>query len=659
MTLLDVHRLQAFTAAEISPDGSKVAVVRSVPRELLAGDEEDGPAWSELHLVDVARGELTPFVTGEVDVEDVAWLPDGSAVSFLATRGDDEHDCLYAIAATGGEAQRVACLETGVSAYSWAPDGERVAVIAQDPDSEEREELAEKGFDQVVVEEGLRPHAVWILDRKGGERRRLDVDGSAFQLRWSPAGDALAIAVAPRPLVDERYMLQRVRIVDPDSGEVRTRIANPGKLDSFHFSPDGAWLALQSGADLHDPSAGSLLVADAETGRLRNVTEGFEGDVADIAWRDADTVVALMDVGVATRLYAADMPAGALTLVLDPEADGVLTSLSLASDGTRAVALAESARHPREVFTGRLEDGGSFTRRTVANPWLDDVELARQEVVHYRARDGLELDGILIHPLEREGARAPLVLIVHGGPEAHYRNGWMTRYSRPGQVLAARGFAVFYPNYRGSTGRGSSFARMGQGDPAGTEFDDLIDAVDHLVESRLADPDRVGVTGGSYGGYATAWLATRHSDRFAAGVMFVGISNKISKVGTTDIPEEEFLVHARKRVWDDFHWFLERSPIYWVEKARTPLLIAHGEDDPRVNVGQSRELYRALATLDQAPVRLVLYPGEKHGNRDAAARFDYSIRLVRWLEHYLQGPGGEPPPHTVDYRSPQWGFPEE
>jgi dipeptidyl aminopeptidase/acylaminoacyl peptidase len=242
-----------------------------------------------------------------------------------------------------------------------------------------------------------------------------------------------------------------------------------------------------------------------------------------------------------------------------------------------------------------------------------------------------------------------LVLDVHGGPESHVRNGWVTSYAGPGQVLAALGIAVFLPNYRGSTGRGVAFSKLGQGDPAGKEFDDLVDAVDHLVSAGLADRSKVGVTGGSYGGYATAWCSTRYSERFAVGVMFVGISDKISKTGTTDIPEEEYLVHARHRPWDAWQKLLERSPIYHVQTARTPLLILHGKDDPRVFPGQSLELYRFLKVQGRAPVRLVLYPGEGHGNQRAASRYDFQLRSLAWLEHYLKGPGGPPPPAELDY----------
>jgi dipeptidyl aminopeptidase/acylaminoacyl peptidase len=327
----------------------------------------------------------------------------------------------------------------------------------------------------------------------------------------------------------------------------------------------------------------------------------------------------------------------------------VFSRLSSSRDG-RTIALAGgSPGHASEVFL----QGGSDAepvRLTDSNPWLADRALGSQEVVSFKARDGLELEGILIRPVVTPaGGRAPLIVVVHGGPESHFSNGWLTGYADLGQVTSGAGYAVFYPNYRGSTGRGAAFAKLGQGDPAGKEFDDLIDGVDHLVAIGVADKAKVGITGGSYGGYATAWGATYYSDRFAAAVMMVGISDLVSKLGTTDIANEEFLVHARKHPWDDWKFFLERSPIYHADRGRTPILILHGKDDPRVFPGQSLELYRYLKLRGSAPARLVFYPGEKHGNRRAAARYDVSVRLLQWMDHYLKGPGGAPPPPEPDY----------
>lgn len=275
---------------------------------------------------------------------------------------------------------------------------------------------------------------------------------------------------------------------------------------------------------------------------------------------------------------------------------------------------------------------------TNSNEWLENVEMGEQEVVTWTARDGKELQGLLIHPVNApKDSTYPLVTVVHGGPESHYNNGWLTSYSQPGQVAAGKGYYVFYPNYRGSTGRGVSFAKSSQGDLAGAEFDDVVDGVDEFVEAGIAHPDKIGVTGGSYGGYATGWMATRYTDRFAAGVMFVGISDNISKWGTSDIPEELYLVHARKRIWDDYQYFLERSPIYYAGQAETPLLIMAGKEDTRVDPGQSYELYRHIKTRTDTPVRLVLYPGEGHGNTRSTARFDYNVRMMRWFDQYLKG----------------------
>jgi dipeptidyl aminopeptidase/acylaminoacyl peptidase len=240
--------------------------------------------------------------------------------------------------------------------------------------------------------------------------------------------------------------------------------------------------------------------------------------------------------------------------------------------------------------------------------------------------------------------------MVHGGPESHRRNGWLTRYSAPAQIAAARGYAVFFPNYRGSTGRGVAFSKLGQADAAGAEFDDLIDAVDALVEAGVADGDRVGVTGGSYGGYATAWCATRYSERFRAGVMFVGISNDVSKGLTTEIPVEDRMVHTLADPWTKMQFRLERSPIAYVEQSRTPLLIAGGTADTRVHPSQSLQLYRALKLLGKVPVRYVRYPGEEHGNSRAASRDDYARRLMRWMDHFVVEGRKDLPPWELDSR---------
>jgi dipeptidyl aminopeptidase/acylaminoacyl peptidase len=665
--------LREVTAARISPDGTLVAYTLRAPR--LPGEDEDGPAWSELHVAPTTGGPSRPYVHGAVNVSDPRFTPDGRRITYLARRGEDEQTALWSIPVGGGESQRLIAFDESIRAYRVSPDGTQVAFIAAEPERESRGEARDKGFDAEVYEEDFRHRRVWIATlpdpdvpdptpwkkREKVEPRGLELPGSAFELRWSPDGLRLAVTLAPRPLVDDSYMLRRVHVVEAETGEVLARIENPGKLGAFEFSPDGTRLAMISAADPGDPRPGRLMVAPAAGGELKDLLPGLEGHVSALAWQDESTLMFLSDEGVMTALGEVEVSSGerkdhylgGQPDVIEMVPDGsrrllggnpVLTSMSLSADGRRAAFVGSAADFPPEVLVMTHGDHGP-RRVTESNHWLAEVSLGRQEVVRHPARDGLQLEGILIHPvgpIPEKGA--PLVLVVHGGPEGHLRNGWVTSYSRLGQMAAARGLAAFYPNYRGSTGRGVAFSKLGQSDAAGKEFDDLLDAVDHLVSLGVADPERVGVTGGSYGGYATAWLATRYTERIKAGVMFVGISNKISKGFTTDIPLEDMMVHTLFDPWTNWQFSLERSPLYLAERCRTPLLIAGGTGDSRVHPSQSLQFYRALKMIGRTPVRYVRYPGEPHGNLRATSRYDYSLRALRWLEHYLTGPGGDPPP---------------
>ncbi len=635
-----VASLRRVTDVRISPDGKLAAYTLDIPR---SQDQEDGGAWSELHIVPTAGGADRPYVHGEVSVSRIAFTPDGRSVSYLAKRHDDEHKALWAIAVDGGESRKLLFFKTDIEDYAISPDGKSIAFLAKEPLSEEREKAKEKGYSQEIFEEDWQPRKLWITplcekERGESEPRALEIEGSVFNLEWAPDGKRLALAVAPRPLVDDSYMFRRVRIYDAESGEPLAAIDNPGKLGRFSFSPDGSRLAMISAADPNDPAEGRLMIAPAAGGELRDLLPGLEGHVSAFSWKDPETILAIADVGVDTVLYEVGLMGDKEVILLDSSGSSgnpVLLDLSVASNGKGMVFKADGPSHWGEVYAFSQNDG-KLRRLTDSNPWLADVDLAEQEVITFKAKDGMELQGILIHPLDdRPGDPPPLILIAHGGPEGHYRNSWMTTYSRPGQLFAGRGYAVFYVNYRGGTGRGVAHSKLGQSDAAGREFDDLLDAVDHLVAEGLADGERVGVTGGSYGGYATAWLATKHTGRFKAGVMFVGISNKLTKGFTTDVPYEDIMVHTRFDPWKNWQLSLERSPLYYVEQARTPLLIAGGSDDSRVHPSQSLQLYRGLKMVGKVPVRYVRYPGEGHGNRRAAARNDYTRRLIRWMDHFV------------------------
>lgn len=658
-----VARLRVVTEAVIAPDGTQVAYVLSVPRDLTK--EKDGPSWTELHVVDT-KGNSTPFISGPVNVGSITWTPDGKQIAFLAKREKDDAKALYAIGVKGGEARKLLSHPTDIQGYSFSGDGKQIAFLATEPMPAAKKKLQDQGFNQEIYEEDQPFVRVWIADQspsakrgdagdagdplawRSGSDKMLKLTGSASELHFNPKEDKLAVALAPSPGIDDHIMFRKVHIVDLKTGKA-TNLNNPGKLGQLAWSPDGKKLAIITGADKHDPKEGRLWMYDGK--RLEDQEICDHGQVESVAWHHSGYLAVQWSHHTSSYLQT-------LGFKKEPDSgfnhrdDWIALQPTIGKDGL--VCLVHTPSHSPEIYYRNLKGETPARRLTDSNPWLKDMKFAKQEVIKYKARDGLELEGILIYPLgydpaEKSKKRYPLVLNVHGGPEAHYSNGWLTNYNALGQVAAAKGMAVFYPNYRGSTGYGVEFSKKGQAEAGGKEFDDLIDGVDHLVKMGLVDEKKVGITGGSYGGYATAWGSTYYSHRFAAGVMFVGISDWISCSGTTDIPQEMFLVHHRKWLWDDWEYFKKASPIAHLDKAKTPLLILHGKADPRVNPGQSLEMYRHLKVRNQAPVRLVLYPGEGHGNRRAASRLDYNIRLLQWMEHYLKGPGGAMPPMEIDY----------
>lgn len=641
LTPRDVARIEYITDAVISTNGDKVAYQHLMP---MKPEEENAPANVYLYVYDRSTNQTRPFVT-DYSVSNVQFRPQHNSITFTARKGQDKSAALYQMRLDGGEAQKLYEFENSISSYDWHPNGSRLVFVAHEPEETEKPDLP---YQPEIYEQDIPNSAAYVVDLNNNNPNpgRLQVEGHATGAMWSPDGQKIAVSAAPTSLVDDFYTGQKIYIVDANSSRVIAQVDHKAKLGTFRWSPDGKRIGFIAGEDQHDPIDGRLFIADASGGTPQILQRDFKGKFEDLSWRDNRTLTYLVSEGVYNSIG---------TIGLDGKMNRTyrndnmnITGISTAKDNTIAF-VGNTPQHPNELFL--LQPKSTSAKRvTTSNPWLEEENLGRQEVITYKASDGLEIQGILIHPVSKQG-KTPLITVVHGGPEAHYSNGWLTNYSMPGQMAAGEGYAVFYPNYRGSTGRGVEFAKTSQGDPGGKEFDDIIDGVDHLIANYDVDRDKVGVTGGSYGGYATAWMATRHTDRFAAGVMSVGISNNLSKWGTSDIPEEMFLVHSRKRIWDDYQFFLERSPIYYADQADTPLLILHGKEDTRVDPGQSYELYRHIKTRTDTPVRLVLYPGEGHGNRKSTARYDYSVRMMRWFNSFLKGNENEMPPAEVNLAS--------
>ena len=625
MTALDVAKIQSVSSAIISEDGTFVIYTLSVPADPF---KENVPAKSKLYLYDLETKSTRPLVT-QGSVSGVSIRPGHNSITFLNKREGDQYTSLYELSLFGGEAQNIFAFDRNISTYRWYKDGNTLLFSSKDANRS----VSDLPYEPVLYEKNLAFTRAYVKSLETDTPPiECAFDGQLISMKWSPDGQKVAGFIAKSPLVDDFYMTRQMQIVDATSGALLNTISHEGKKGDFAWSPDSKYIAFIAGANQNDPIAGRLFVAGIDQKEAVNIQPDYKGQYHNIDWIDDQTIRYLSSEGAQSAIGHISKDGKMVTTKI-PNEGPVISSMSWADNGIGAF-VASSPEHPSELY---IMDDSDMQKVTDHNPWLASLKLAKQELITYKASDGLEIEGILIYPLDyEEDNKYPIIHYIHGGPESHVNNGWITGYSQPGQVAATKGMAVFYPNYRGSTGRGYDYTMTSQGDPAGKEFDDIVDGSDHLINIGLADPDKVGVTGGSYGGYATGWLSTRYSDRFAAGVMFVGISNNISKWGTTDISMEEYLVHARKWIWEDYDFFLKRSPIYYADQCETPLLIMHGSEDPRVHPSQSMELYRHVKVRTDTPVSLVFYPGEGHGNRSASARLDYNIRSLRWFEKHLQ-----------------------
>lgn len=624
LTPEQLAKIESVGNVYISDDGKSAAYTLSVPADPF---KENVASSTHLYLLDVSSKESKPLIIDK-SVGGISFRPKKNTLTYLS-EGD-----LYEYSIGEKSFSKLFDFEQSISGYEWASDGDHIVFRAAEPKEKSSSPLP---YAPEIYEENLTNTWAYIQNvaKEGHTPHRVPVQGTVYSAFWSPDRSKIAMAVAPSPLVDDSFMEQKILVIDHHSREILAEVDHTGKLGSYTWSPDGSKLALVAAATINDPIDGRIKIADAETGKTEILQQDYPGMFHQLKWKNDDELYFLSSKGVHSEFGIINAQSGEMN-ILNSSENLIINAFAMAENETTLLD-AETAAHPDEVYL-MSTNMTSASRVTNSNPWLDDVLLGKQEVVTYTTKDGMEIQGLLMYPVGyEEGTRYPLINVIHGGPESHYDNGWLTTYSMAGQVATAQGFAVFYPNYRGSTGRGLEFAMSSQGDLAGAEFDDIVEGVDHLIETGLVDRNKVGVTGGSYGGYATAWMSTRYSDRFAAGVMSVGISNNISKWGTSDIPEELYHVHARKRIWDDYQGYLERSPIFHVDNAKTPLLIMHGKEDTRVDPGQSYELYRHIKTRTETPVRLVLYPGEGHGNRKATARFDFNLRMMRWFNQYLKG----------------------
>jgi dipeptidyl aminopeptidase/acylaminoacyl peptidase len=629
-----VVALRSVTAVAMSPDGQWVAYTATRPRDEV---ETQAPPFSELWVVPAAGGEPRLIVGQPHTAASPQWSPDGRTLTFAATLPQAERRQVYGVAPTGGEPRPLTRSPRGVAAYRYSPDGGRLAYTESVPQPEAITQRRAAGNDVIVASEPGTFMRLFVQPLGGEAHPVTPADRVVHDFEWAPDGSWLAVQWTQETTADAELMYREMHAVAADGAWTRSLIPTEGKLGPMAFSPRGDQFAWLGATEFNDPLAQSVFVVPLRDGRpagaARNLMPGMEASGEALGWLDDQTVWLVVSESTRTGLYRVRNDGTRMERIAGGGAEIFRTASFDARRRTFAMP-ASTALHPNEVVTG--SPGRALRRVTRHNDWLASVQLGAQETVRWTGPEGWQIEGVVVRPVGYvEGQRYPLAILPHGGPEGVDLDGWNTNPLYPVQVLAGAGYAVFMPNYRGSGGRGVVFSKGDHRDLGGREMEDILTGIDHLAHLGLVDPARVGISGTSYGGYLSAWAATRYTDRFRVAIPFAGLTNWISFTGTTDIPIEMMYVHFDLPIFGNFGLYMDRSPVSHLGGATTPTLIGHGLADDRVHPEQSIQLYN-LMRLAGIPVDLVLYPREPHGLRERAHQLDYMGRILEWFDRYLR-----------------------
>jgi len=633
----ELLQLESMSGLQVHPVKDELIFSVSTPR---GPNEAPGGSKTEYFRDAPSFTSPRPLFSGDIKGRSPQYSPDGAYIGFLHSEKGKPSQ-LWVMDMSGTLMKKLTNEESGISSFKWQPGKKGIAYLSGSQVSSREKELKKRGFDFIYYEENLKNnklHIAWFDEQWNQVSTwQLTHEKQAWDFEFNAQGTQIAVTLSPKNLIDQRYMFRRIYLIDLETGHMKQVSQNEGKLGNYVFSPNGSYLAYAAALNINDHAISQAFVIDLNSGSISNLTpEKFRGHVSWVNWKDDENVLFLASEGVYPTLNTVAVKGGKRKILLKGEDSGIIFSSPKFDSDFQDFIFTGST--PTDYVNLYRWDGKNDPQKiSNLNPVLQERKLGKQEVISYQARDGQEIEGILIHPVDYvHGQSYPLIVYVHGGPEAHHSNGWLSRYSTPGQLMAGKGYLVLYLNYRASTGYGVDFGMEGFMDPAGTEFDDIADGIEWAIREKGADPERVGLAGGSYGGYASGWFATYYTKYVKAVCMFVGISNNISKRGTTDIAYEELYVHSGQKLEEQWQIALERSPIYWAHQSKTATLIYGGAADTRVHPSQSFELYRRMKMNDHPAVRLVQYPGEGHGNRKQVGQIDVLHRQMEWLDWYVK-----------------------
>ena len=635
---LDLMKIAAVGSPRLSPDGSRVAYTVS---EVKMEKDKEWKSVSHVWVVPAAGGKAMQYTRGEKNSTAPEWSPDGRMLAFLSDREKDGERQVWMMMADGGEAWAVTSHKGGVSGLRWSPDGKQLLLSATDQPNKDEEDRKKVKDDTMVIDRDIKMSHLWLWDIEKKEGKRLTQgDYTVSDPQWSADGTRISYTTRPTPKADD-LSSSEVWLLTVANGEKKKLVTDAVSSDNARWSPDGKWIAFNGSSDLSGGvSMTYLYLVPAAGGPARQLTAKFDLPVGTPVWsRDGRTIYFSTNVLEAIEVYSLDVAGGSVKQLSRNGGSTGITEIS--RDGKTLVGTWSTAKQPTEIYTTN-PGYSSMKSITVHNSWLNDYALAETEVIKWKSKDGTEVEGLLTKPVGYEaGTRVPFLLNPHGGPTGASLN----NFSSTVQVLAANGFAVLQPNFRGSTGKGLAFTQANKNTWGIGDYEDCMTGVDAVIASGVADPDRLGAFGWSYGGYMTFWILTQ-TDRFKAVSPGAAISNIYSMYSQNDIQKYLRWFYSDKAPWEATELYWDRSPMKYIRNVKTPTMIMHGQVDTRVPIAQAQEFYIALKEL-KVPVEFVVYPRENHGFTEPRHQMDRVRRYVWFFSKYLKAPVVTEPAATV------------
>lgn len=627
-------KVKALGSPRVSPDGSRV--VYTVAGEVMSADKSE--FVTQIWLATSDGKENSQITFAEKSSTNPKWSPDGKSLAFTSTRKDNKNN-LYVLRLIGGEAEPVTDLKGSISDFDWSPDGNSIAYAMADAKTEDEEKNDKGRNDFRWVDENLkmsRLYSVQLAKDTNGKREPRKLTSENFNVSgfdWSPDGKTIVFSFVKTAGAND-WTTSDVSVLDVASGKISVLANTVAAEGSPRYSPDGRWIAMSvTDIPVRWAGSGTINIFPAAGGSARKMAVSHDAQPNIIGWSPDGAKIYFSEArGTGTAVYEADVATAAVTEKHSPPA--VITGINLTEKANLFAMVIQTADRPPEVFIAKITDQMP-TQISNANADMAKMPVGKTELIKWKSTDGREIEGLLTYPAGYvAGTKVPTILNIHGGPAGVFQHSYIGgRGVYPIAVFAAKGYAVLRPNPRGSSGYGTAFRQANIKDWGVGDYQDLMTGVDKVVEMGVADPNRLGVMGWSYGGYMTSTIITK-TKRFKAASAGAPVTNLMSFNGTADIPS--FVPdYFGGQSWENPDLYIKHSAMFNIKGASTPTLIQHGDADIRVPISQGYELYNALKAQGVS-TRMIVLPRQPHGINEPKMQMAAMQSNLDWFEKYLK-----------------------